>query len=45
MIEEPATGTETAALADSIFNSLSDIRIAHLELMRIASATKPSTPR
>ncbi|OWK18358.1 hypothetical protein AJ88_04180 [Mesorhizobium amorphae CCBAU 01583] len=44
MIEEPATGAETAASADSDFDSLSDIRIAHLELMRIASSSESVDP-
>ena len=40
MSEETVTGTETSAE----FVSLSDIRIAHLELMRIASANEAGDP-
>lgn len=42
MSYEPATGTETETQAD--FVSLSDIRIAHLELMRIASSNEAVDP-
>ena len=42
MSDETATGAETETSAD--FVSLSDIRIAHLELMRIASANEAGDP-
>ncbi|MER9722580.1 MULTISPECIES: DNA/RNA non-specific endonuclease [unclassified Mesorhizobium] len=42
MSDELATGTETETPAD--FISLSDIRIAHLELMRIASSNEAVDP-
>jgi DNA/RNA endonuclease G (NUC1) len=42
MSDDTATGTETVTPAD--FISLSDIRIAHLELMRIASANEAADP-
>lgn len=43
MSDEPATGAETATSAD--FVTLSDIRIAHLELMRIASSNQAVDPQ
>ncbi|MBA1140278.1 DNA/RNA non-specific endonuclease [Mesorhizobium neociceri] len=43
MSDETATGAETATSAD--FVSLSDIRIAHLELMRIASSNQAVDPQ
>ncbi|ESZ44834.1 DNA/RNA non-specific endonuclease [Mesorhizobium sp. RSR565B] len=42
MSDETATGAETETSAD--FISLSDIRIAHLELMRMASANEAVDP-
>src|SRR5882757_4476608 len=42
MSDEPAAGTETETPAD--FVSLSDVRIAHLELMRIASSNEAVDP-
>lgn len=43
MSDEKATGTETATSAH--FVTLSDIRIAHLELMRIASSNQAVDPQ
>ncbi|MES0005484.1 DNA/RNA non-specific endonuclease [Mesorhizobium sp. M0062] len=44
MSDEPATDAQTATSADADFDSLSDIRVAHLELMRIASSNEAVDP-
>lgn len=44
MIDETATSAEPLTSAETDFVSLSDIRIAHLELMRIASSSEAADP-
>ncbi|MGX5840990.1 DNA/RNA non-specific endonuclease [Mesorhizobium sp. ArgA1] len=44
MSDRAATGTEAVTSADGDFDSLSDIRVAHLELMRIASSNEAVDP-
>ncbi|MGX5847825.1 DNA/RNA non-specific endonuclease [Mesorhizobium sp. PL10] len=44
MSDQTATGTEAITSADGDFDSLSDIRVAHLELMRIASSNEAVDP-
>ncbi|MGX9144515.1 DNA/RNA non-specific endonuclease [Mesorhizobium sp. 128a] len=44
MSDQTVIGTEAVTSADGDFDSLSDIRVAHLELMRIASANEAVDP-